>query len=199
VNGDGVDDVIVGAPGDFFYDSAGRSLPNAGRAYVLLGTNDARRGPAQLGAADDDTLVSSLEPARGRIDGGHGLDTLRPAASGPLALERAWPGTGATLPLDPTPDTAGARDIDSIEVIDLALAATSLVIDDAAVRALPQSRAGLPFDLAKSLVILGGADDSISIDLTPYEQVGMNEGRLVYRRIGAYYGFELSPAIAVIR
>ena len=37
VNGDGIDDLLIGAPGEEVVDIFGNTIPNAGKAFVLLG------------------------------------------------------------------------------------------------------------------------------------------------------------------
>ena len=166
VNGDGYDDLIIGARGA---DPNGDS--RAGETYVVHGgatgteslvpvmasgtaaadnftgnagadsftdiaTNDVVRG----GAGDDVIRVTALDFAA--IDGGMGRDTL--------VLD------GAGLSLDLT--GAGHAGVDSVEVLDLSgTGASTLVLDALAVFDLTEEREGG----VASLDVLGNADDSV--------------------------------------
>ena len=166
VNGDGYDDLIIGA---FGADPNGDS--GAGETYVIYGgatgtesltpvtvqgtaaadnftgnagadsftaiaTNDVVRGAA----GDDRISVTALDFAA--IDGGTGQDTL--------VLD------GAGLSLDLT--GAGHAGVDSVEVFDLSgTGANTLVLDAQAVFDLTEERAG---GIA-TLDVLGGADDRV--------------------------------------
>ena len=166
VNGDGYDDLIIGAWGA---DPNGGS--EAGETYVIYGgttestapvtasgtaaadnftgnagddsftaiaTNDVVRG----GAGDDIISVTALDFAA--IDGGTGVDTL--------VLD------GAGLALDLTdPGNAG---MDSVELFDLSgTGANSLVLDALAVFDVTEEREG---GMA-SLDVLGDADDRVDL------------------------------------
>ena len=168
VNGDGYDDLIIGASGA---DPNGRS--SLGETYVVYGgatgtesltpvtaqgtaaadnftgnagndsftaiaTNDVVRG----GAGDDNISVTALDFAA--IDGGTGVDTL--------VLD------GAGLALDLT--GAGHAGVDSVEVFDLSgTGANSLVLDAQAVFDVTEEREGS----AASLDVLGDADDRVDL------------------------------------
>ena len=168
VNGDGYDDLIIGANGG---DPNGRN--NAGETYVVYGgatgtestapiteqgtaaadnftgnagadsftgiaTGDVVRG----GAGDDSIGVTSLDFAD--IDGGTGRDTL--------VLD------GAGLSLDLT--GAGPAGVGSVEVFDLSgTGANSLVLDAQAVFDLTEERAG---GIA-TLDVLGDANDRVEL------------------------------------
>ena len=167
VNGDGYDDLIIGAP------SAQPVGANSGETYVVYGgatgtestvaitaqgtaaadnftgnagadsftaiaTNDVVRG----GAGDDRISVTALDFAA--IDGGTGQDTL--------VLD------GAGLSLDLT--GAGHAGVDSVEVFDLSgTGANTLVLDALAVFDLTEERDG---GIA-SLDVLGDADETVDL------------------------------------
>ena len=168
VNGDGYDDLIIGAYGG---DPDGDM--NAGETYVVYGgatgteslvpvtaqgiaaadnftgnagddsftaiaMNDVVRG----GAGDDTIRITALDFAA--IDGGTGADTL--------VLD------GAGLALDLT--GAGHASVDSVEVFDLSgTGANSLVLDALAVFDVTEEREGG----AASLDVLGDADDRVEL------------------------------------
>ena len=168
VNGDGYDDLIIGAYGA---DPNGDSL--AGESYVIYGgatgtesltpvtasgtaaadnftgnagddsftaiaTDDVVRG----GAGDDRISVTALDFAA--IDGGTGVDTL--------VLN------GAGLSLDLT--GAGHAGVDSVEVFDLSgTGANTLVLDAQAVFDVTEEREGG----VASLDVLGDADDRVDL------------------------------------
>jgi len=58
-------------------------------------------------------------------------------------------------------------------------------------RRVPESRGGLPGNLAKMLVVVGDADDTVQMDLSEYDVVD-NQNGLVYERIGQYFGVKLA-------
>ena len=168
VNGDGYDDLIIGAYGG---DPNGDS--NAGETYVVYGgatgtesvvpvtaqgtaavdnftgnagadsftgiaTDDVVRG----GAGDDNTSVTALDFAA--VDGGTGQDTL--------ILN------GAGLSLDLT--GAGHASVDSVEVFDLSgTGSNTLVLDAQAVFDVTEERAGG----VASVDVLGDADDRVDL------------------------------------
>ena len=168
VNGDGYDDLIIGAP---FADPNGDS--SAGETYIVYGgatgteslvpvttqgtaaadnftgnagddsftdiaTNDVVRG----GAGNDRISITALDFAA--IDGGTGVDTLVLGGAG-LALDL----TGA-----------GHAGVDSVEVFDLSgTGANTLVLDAQAVFDVTEERAGG----AASLDVLGDADDRVDL------------------------------------
>ena len=176
VNGDGYDDLIIGANGA---DPSGRS---SGETYVIYGgatgtesltpvtaqgtaaadnftgnagadsftaiaTNDVVRG----GAGDDRISVTALDFAA--IDGGTGQDTL--------VLD------GAGLSLDLT--GAGHAGVDSVEVFDLSgTGANTLVLDAQAVFDLTEERAG---GIA-TLDVLGDANDTVELTVAHFTSSG---------------------------
>ena len=167
VNGDGYDDLIIGAPG------AEPNGTRSGETYVvyggLTGTESTVPVTAQgtvaadnftgnagadtfteiaaddvvRGGADDDSIsVTSLDFAH--IDGGTGRDTLVLAGSG--------------LSLDLT--GAGNAGVDSVEVLDLSgTGADTLVLDALAVFDVTEERDG---GMA-SLDVRGAAEDSVDL------------------------------------
>ena len=177
VNGDGYDDLIIGAYGA---DPNGDS--GAGETYLVYGgatgteslvpvtalgtaaadnftgnagadsftgiaTNDVVRG----GAGDDTISVTALDFAA--IDGGTGQDSL--------VLD------GASLALDLT--GAGHAGVDSVEVFDLSgTGANSLVLDAQAVFDVTEERAGG----AASLDVLGDADDRVDLSGSSFALTG---------------------------
>ena len=176
VNGDGYDDLIIGASG---------ADPNAslsGETYILYGgatgtesltpvtasgtaaadnftgnagddsftdiaTNDVVRG----GAGNDRIRVTALDFAA--IDGGTGVDTL--------VLD------GAGLALDLT--GAGNAGVDSVEVFDLSgTGANTLVLDALAVFDVTEEREGG----VASLDVLGDADDRVDLSGSSFALTG---------------------------
>jgi hypothetical protein len=176
-NGDGLDDFLFDAQ---LYSKAPQL---AGGAYVALGwdiTGSLRgRDRALIGTAADDLLELPLAPiviARG----GRGIDTLH-AGNG---LARV--------------DLTSRGRFESIEVIDLRGGGPQeLLLDDIALRRIPQNHSGFAFDLVRRLTVLGDADDALVFDMTGYVPRGGNQGRTVYGLPGLYYGIELSPEIQI--
>jgi len=171
VNGDGIDDILLAAaPADSTLDS--------GSAYVLFGwdANNAlgERVFVDLRGPGDDTLDYPALPFV-RLSGGHGLDTLR------------------VLGRDRVIDLRGvAPRLRSIESIDITGDGPNrVIIDETVLRRVPESRGGLPGNLAKMLVVVGDADDTVQMDLSEYDVVD-NQNGLVYERIGQYFGVKLA-------
>ena len=168
VNGDGYDDLIIGATG-----ADQNEALNAGETYVVYGgatgtesivpvtaqgtgsvdnftgnagadtfTDIAAGDVVRGGAGDDRISVTSLDFAH--IDGGTGNDTLVLAVS--------------DLSLDLT--GAGNADVDSVEVLDLSgTGADTLVLHALAVFDLTEERD----DGMASLDVLGDADDTVDL------------------------------------
>lgn len=173
VDADGLDDLLFGAPG---------RNGATGAAFLLFGCSElleSERAPPQLGGPGDDTFFYDGPPL-GRVSGGNGVDTLE------------FRGRGLTLDLR---SSVGVRDT---ERIDLRGGHNTLLLDDVAVRRLPQHRPGLTPPLAKTLVVLGESGDVLVFDAASYEEVpGGQAGRRVLRRAGAYYGLEVGSRIEI--
>lgn len=169
VNGDGIDDFLFGT---------------SAQAHVLFGWDMLQtlgnREAVFIGTPGDDTASFDGMPlvcASGR----RGTDTL--------AI------TGAGLTLDLAVMATCAR---GFERIDLSgTGANRLVLDDAAIRRLPQNRPGAPAPLVRTLIVVGDADDSVELDPS-YEPFGTNGDRDVYRRAGALYGVEVRREVQVV-
>ena len=178
VNGDGYDDLIIGAP-----DAAPNGNSAAGESYVVYGgatgtesltpvtaqgtaaadnftgnagndsftaiaTNDVVRG----GAGDDIISVTALDFAA--IDGGTGQDTLVLDGAG-LALDLTGPGNAG---------------VDSVELFDLSgTGANSLVLDAQAVFDVTEEREGGGM---ASLDVLGDADDRVDLSGSNFALTG---------------------------
>ena len=169
VNGDGYDDLLIGANGGdpnltasgetyLVYggatatestapitaqgtDDADNFSGNAGAdSFTGIATDDVVRG----GAGDDNISVSAIDFAD--IDGGSGRDTLVLAAAD-LSLDLRGAGNGG---------------VDSVEVLDLSgTGANTLVLDALAVFDLTEEREG---GIA-TLDVLGDGDDTVRLDL----------------------------------
>ncbi len=170
VNGDGYDDLIIGAPGGpgetyVIYGgatgtesltpvtasgmaAADNFTGNAGDdSFTAIATDDVVRG----GAGDDMISVTALDFAA--IDGGTGRDSL--------VLD------GAGLALDLT--GAGHAGVDSVEIFDLSgTGANSLVLDALAVFDVTEERAGG----VASLDVLGDVDDRVDLSGSSFALTG---------------------------
>ncbi len=177
VNGDGYDDLIIGAPGggdpngDFSGETyivyggatgteslvpvtaqgmavADNFTGNAGAdSFTAIATDDVVRG----GAGDDIISVTALDFAA--IDGGTGQDTLVLAGAG-LSLDLTGPGNAG---------------VDSVEVFDLSgTGANSLVLDALAVFDVTEEREGG----VASLDVLGDADDRVDLSGSSFALTG---------------------------
>jgi FG-GAP repeat protein len=177
LNADGIDDLVIGT-------SPEGAPRRAGGFYAVYGwdMNDrlgARRASLIGTGSDDDFDLPDVPLIAAR--GGHGTDIIRISGSGRLLDLRPF-----------------APRFESIEVIDLSgTGPNTLVLDENALRRTPSSQPSLPFELAKTLTVLGNGDDTLYFDLTGFVQAGAPEGRLVYVREGAYYGLEISPGLRV--
>jgi FG-GAP repeat len=176
--GDGIDDLLVSSE---LYPNAPQL---AGGAYLLFGWDMsgslADRDRALLGKSKDDLLELPEAPvviARG----GHGRDTLR-LAGHTARLDLTLPGR-----------------YESLEVIDLSGGGPQeLVLDDAALRRIPENQPGQTFGLVRRLTVIGDAEDTLRFDRTGYTLRGPNGDRDVWGRDGAYYGLEVSRAMPIV-
>ena len=177
VNGDGLDDLVVGA---LFYPDAPQA---GGGVYVAFGWDISdtlgNRDRALIGGSTDDVFELPLDPiviARG----GNGTDTLR------IGPRRA--------PLD----LRERGRYESIEVIDARDNGPQVILlDDVALRRIPQNLPGFAFSLVRRLAILGDAEDTLRFDMTGYTSRGGSAGRVVYGRPGSYYGLEVSRELRI--
>jgi hypothetical protein len=177
VNGDGLDDLLFEARG---YAHAPQ---NAGGAYVVYAWDMSRslvgRDRALIGSSSADTFDLPPSPVV-IVRGGHGTDTLR-VGSTTRVLDLTLPGR-----------------YQSLEIIDVRGAGPQeILLDDAALRRIPENQFGFSFGLARRLTILGDGEDTVRFDRTGFSERGVNAGRLVYGRDGAYYGLEVSRALQI--
>jgi Ca2+-binding RTX toxin-like protein len=199
VNGDGYDDLLVGAP---YGDDGGSS---AGEAHLLFG--------GAFGRALDTTGTSAAEILQGgagadTLSGGGGADVLRGAAGddrlevADTAFRRIEGGTGTDtlvlggsgrqLDLTRTPGPA----IHSVERIDITGSGNNtLVLDHEAVLRLSEQRAG---GIA-TLRVDGNAGDRVFVNDTQWLNAGtITEAGVTYNRLlSTTAGAELRVASAV--
>ena len=176
-NGDGLDDFLISAP---LYADTRQS---AGGAYVVFGwdmTGDLMgRDRALIGTSADDAFDLPLDPVV-IVRGGHGTDTLR-AGNGAARINLRLPGR-----------------FESIEVVDLRGGGPQeLLLDDVALRRIPENHSGFAFNMARRLTVLGDADDTLVFDMSGYTRRGGSQGRAVYGRDGYYYGIELAQELTI--
>ena len=182
INGDGFDDLIVGAPlGDGGY--TGEAYVVFGSAFgastapqTLTGTSSADR---LIGGIGDDTLTGN--GGSDVLRGGAGNDRLVIADTGFLSAHGgrgtdtlALSGSGLTLDLTTKPMPR----IASVEVIDLTgSGANSLVIDRLAVLDLTEEREG-----GRAVIrVRGGSDDSVGLSGSGWSFDGnRSEGGVIY-------------------
>lgn len=74
----------------------------------------------------------------------------------------------------------------------------TILLNDAALRRIPQNQSGFAYGLARRLTILGDAEDTLAFGLTGFRARGGSGGRVVYGNDGAYYGLELSQRLRVV-
>ncbi|MFV0243486.1 MAG: VCBS domain-containing protein [Qingshengfaniella sp.] len=168
VNGDGFDDLLIGAP---YGDANGN--PDAGISYVIFG-GDFTGAATQVGTVGDDTLTGSAARdiliagtgddvliGNGGADvlrGGAGDDTL---AISDLSFDRIDGGTGTdTLRLDGSGLTLDLTTLDNtrlsgIERIDLGGHGNTLILDQIELQRLS--------DTSNTLRVLGDTSDSITL------------------------------------
>jgi hypothetical protein len=173
-NGDGIDDVYVGAPGWL-----------GGSGYVVFGWDVRDRVYARhlvyTGGSDDDTIHYAGEGIL-RLSGGSGDDSV------------VLDGPGFTWDLRAVEPTR----LVGIERIDLSGPGDhTLIIDDAHVRILPSSRTQRAPGLAKTLTVAGDAGDTLRVELENFEELPGSAEHRTFRRNGGYYGLEIEGAITV--
>lgn len=175
MNRDGFSDLLVaGAWSDAF----------EGRLYVLFGWDASDRVQERRallwGGRGVDTLEWSGEPLL-RANGRHGRDTL------------VFSGSAAYLDLS-GPESSR---VESVEHIDLRGGGPAeLLLDDAAVRRLPDNHLKAPAGLARTLVVTGDpGSDRVAMDLTGYAPGPTNAGRDTWVRQGGIYGLEITPGL----
>jgi len=179
LDGDGIDDMLLGAA---LYPNL---VQTAGGAYAAFGWDMSdslgERDGALLGSAGDDFLPLPATPivvARG----GNGSDTLQVGAR--------------TTPVD----LRERGRYESIETIDARGAGPhELLLDETALRRLPQNQFGRRYELSRLLSVLGDADDTLRFDMTGYERRGGANDRIVYARPNQRYGLEVSRELTIVR
>jgi hypothetical protein len=176
-NGDGLDDLLVSA---VIYPNAPQA---AGGAYVAFSWDMrgslAGRAQPLIGTAGNDVfdlpILSTVV-----VRGGNGTDTLRAGSETPLV------------------DLRPLGRYQSIEVIDVRGGGPHRVLlDDAALRHIPQNQQGFAYSLARRLTVLGDAEDTLEFDMTGFRARGGSAGRVVYGKDGVYYGLEVSQEMTI--
>jgi hypothetical protein len=168
-NGDGLDDWIVGA----------LDANSVNDAYILYGWDTSQN----LGQR-----ATALQRARGgdalSFDG-------RPLISATGSSQQdvlAFSGAGLTLDLG-----ALTPRLSSIEQIDLTgNGNNTLLLTDAAIRRIPDTRVGAPANLGKTLIVIGDPGDRVVFDRAGYSDLASNAGRAVLAKPGAFYGLEIT-------
>jgi hypothetical protein len=177
-NGDGLDDLLIGAT---LYADAPQL---AGGAYLALGY-DVRgtlsgRGPALIGDASNDVFELPAQPPL-LVRGGHGIDTLHAGRQTPIVDLRArgrW---------------------ESIEVIDVRGGGPHRVLlDEVALRRIPENQPGFAFSLVRRLTILGDTEDTLELDASGFASRGASGDRIVYGKNAVYYGLEVSQSMTLV-
>ena len=175
-NGDGIDDVFVGAPGTFW--------PRGG-GHIVFGWDARGRMREHHVSFSGGAAPDTIDYAGGeilRLSGGRGVDTVKLTGQ-----DFTWD----LRTIEPTR-------LESIEVIDLSDEHDFvLILDDDHIRSLPSSRIGPPQGLKKVLTVLGTAEDTLRVDLADYVELTGSEERRLFQRRGLYYGLEIDARLTV--
>jgi len=188
VNGDGFDDILIGAPG-----AANAYYSQEGGAFVVFG--GATDAATQFGGDAGETLtggagVDALVGGRGDdlLIGGGGLDSLR-GGEGDDVLEAADASfrsvdggtgfdtlriTGASLAID---GTGGSEDIENIEEIDIIGTGSTLTIDRSFVLAASET--------TNTLFVVGDATETVALADTGWITAFINATSVVLRNAAA--------------
>jgi hypothetical protein len=174
-NGDGLDDWIVGLV----------NTNSVNDAYVLYGWDTSQnlgdRARALQGARDGGPLTFDGSPLISAT-GSSQQDVL------------AFSGAGLTLDLG-----ALTPRLSSIEEIDLTgNGNNTLLLTDAAIRRIPDTRVGAPANLGKTLIVVGDPGDRVIFDRAGYGDLPSNAGRAVLGKTGAFYGLEITSTDMIV-
>lgn len=174
-NGDGLDDWIIGS----------RNSNSVNGAYILYGWDTSQnlgdRATALHGARDGEPLAFDGRPLISAT-GSSQHDVL------------TFTGAGLTLDLG-----ALTPRLSSIEEIDLTgNGDNTLVLTDAAIRRIPDTRVGAPAALGKTLIVVGDPGDRVIFDRSGYSDLSSNAGRAVLGKTGAFYGLELTSTDLIV-
>jgi hypothetical protein len=174
-NGDGLDDWIIGST----------NTNSVNGAYILYGwdtsQNLAGRATALHGVRGGEPLVFDGRPLISAT-GSSQQDVL------------AFTGAGLTLDLG-----ALTPRLSSIEEIDLTgNGDNTLVLTDAAIRRIPDTRVGAPATLGKTLIVVGDPGDRVIFDRSGYGDLASNAGRAVLGKTGAFYGLEITSTDMIV-